>query len=234
MADVTIETAGFPEVQKVLQNAAKRSLDLTPVNRKFGAYMRDGSIPENFRRGGRPVTWKPVRSRWGGSPVQPLLDTGNLLRSVGFYTEGNDLVLGAGNRGRLRYAKLHQFGGVVKPHKKYLAIPCVPPLTPNQARTTWPRDLMGKGTWIMRGPEGFGVYRKSRKWIASALPQARGKKLYATAKYKSGTKSVEMIFRLVKNAKIPARPFLLFQAADAKRYVNMALAFILKGEEMTA
>jgi phage gpG-like protein len=223
---IHLESSGFKEASAALATAASRSRNLEPVFRRFGRYMKDISIPENFRRRGRPIPWKGV-TRFGQSGVDPLRDQGYLLNSVGFVIDGNDLVLGAGDHSKIRYARLQQFGGDVHPKKKYLAIPCVPPLSMSEARTTWAKDWIGKGTWIMHGPEGFGVYRKSKVQTGARLDAKGGPK----ATYRKGSKGVEMIFRLVPKVHITARPFLVFQEEDVAAFAKAAFAYIFKADD---
>jgi phage gpG-like protein len=223
---IRLEEQGFKDAEAALKAAAQKGANLRPVLQRFGRYMKDISIPQNFRARGRPISWKPVR-RFGQSGVDPLRDQGYLLNSVGFRVEGNDLVLGAGNKSNLRYAKKQQEGGFILPKKKYLAIPCVPPLSMSEARTTWAKDWKGKGTWIMRGPEGFGVYRKSKVQIGAILGGKKGPK----AIYAKGSKGVEMIFRLVPKVFIRARPFLLFQKEDVAWFAKAAFAYIFSADQ---
>lgn len=196
-------------LQSALKTCAKNAANLQPVFVRLGRYMTGYSIPENFRRGGRPHSWPGV-IRWG-SPAEPLRDQGFLANSVSYVAHANDLELHAGG-GKIRYARLMQEGGTILPKKKFLAIPVYPALTMSEARTTWARDWIGRGTWIMKGPEGLGVYRKATSASSRIVSKSTGKRL------KKGkteqTKAVQMIFRFVKKVTIKPRPFLMFQNED--------------------
>lgn len=53
--------------------------------------------------------WKPITYRQG----QPLRDTGRLLSSIGYNAENDSVSIGTD--GQIVYAKIHQFGGVIRP-----------------------------------------------------------------------------------------------------------------------
>ena len=54
-------------------------------------------------------TWKPITYRQG----QPLRDTGRLLASIGYNAEKDNVKIGTEDG--IIYAKIHQFGGVIRP-----------------------------------------------------------------------------------------------------------------------
>jgi phage gpG-like protein len=203
------QAEGVDALQSALKTCAKNAANLQPLFVRFGRYMTGYSVPENFRKGGRPHSWPGV-IRWG-SPAEPLRDQGYLANSVAYVAHAQDLELHAGSD-KIRYARLMQEGGTILPKKKYLAIPVYPALTMSEARTTWARDWIGRGTWIMRGPEGLGVYRKAAVASSRITNKAGTKRLKkGKTQYAAG---VQMIFRFVKKVTIKPRPYLMFQEED--------------------
>ena len=122
--------------------------------------------------------------RQGG---QPIVDTGRLVNSWAWRaTQSNVRIWTA-----VKYAYQLDKGGTIRPRGKFLLIPLSPPLKMTEARG-WPR---GKSAiqarypgsfFLFHGPEGPGIYRKSRTRIGSNLSSR-------TAKYVGGTKGIERI-----------------------------------------
>ena len=118
---------------------------------------------------------------------QPIVDTGRLVNSWAWRaTQSNVRIWTA-----VRYSRQLDEGGVIRPRGKFLLIPLSPPLKMTEARG-WPR---GKSAiqarypgsfFLFHGPEGPGIYRKSRTRIGSNLSSR-------TAKYVGGTKGIERI-----------------------------------------
>lgn len=230
MIQLTVE--GADKAATAFAMAERRALSLTPVLAALGRHMKTTSIPDNFAQGGRPEKWPAShRPAFGPETSDPLVDTGELMRGIGYKVEAGDLFVGAGDGGsKLRKAALLQYGsaglpgGVVKPkNSKWLAIPILGPgaLTKSEARTMRARDFHGAFV-LMKGPEGPGIYRKSTS-SSSLLHGRRG------GHGKSGgqkAKSVVRIFAFVDSVTIPARPYLLFQNEDVEKFLAMTTAYL--------
>jgi len=75
----------------------------------IGRYMI-GSIDKNFKAGGQPTRWAPLKAstiarRRGGSS-RPLMDTGTLKNSIGWRVTGNAVSIAPS----VAYGKYHQTG----------------------------------------------------------------------------------------------------------------------------
>jgi phage virion morphogenesis protein len=126
--------------------------------------------------GGRP--WKPLKHRRPNGGDKPLRDTGVLRNSI----TGEATATGAVVFSNLPYARLHEYGGTVRPKRsKYLAIP----LTRDAKRTGSPRRFRVKLSFRpfkRKGTGGVLFVRRAGTTIDHYL--------------------------LVKSVTIPARPFL--------------------------
>lgn len=223
MIGVTID--GAAEARVEIEAIGNRIRNVRDPLLALGNWMVTSSVPRNFQAGGRPTRWATA-SRWGLPTADPLRDTGHLMRSVGYEVAGQMLTIGAGNGGELPYAPLQQWGsvglpgGVVRPKKKFLAIPIVGPgaLTVTQARTMGPKEFGGAFV-LMQGPEGPGVYVKGTK---HGQRLARGKR----GGFVSGReKTVVRIFAFARQVKVPARPFLIFHDEDTALFLAFVRAY---------
>ncbi len=122
--------------------------------------------------------------RTGG---QPIVDTGRLVNSWAWKsTQANVTVFTA-----VRYARQLDKGGVIRPKGRFLLIPLSPPLSMTEARG-WPRGKAAIAArypgsfFLFHGPEGPGIYRKSRARVASSLRSR-------TARYQGRTLGIECI-----------------------------------------
>ena len=122
--------------------------------------------------------------RQGG---QPIVDTGRLVNSWAWRaTQSNVRIWTA-----VKYARQLDRGGVIRPRGKFLLIPLSPPLKMTEARG-WPHGRSAiqarypRSFFLLRGPEGPGIYRKSRIRTGSNLRSR-------TAKYVGGTEGIERI-----------------------------------------
>lgn len=145
-----------------------------------GHRMAQTEVPLVFRRSG--PGWLP-----NGRPGSDTLkDTGRLRDSIDYRVDYDRVLIGT----NVVYANVHNQGGVwgasrVLTSKRpggFLAIPLSPPLTESQRRVSRPRDF----------PNAFVV---KIKWGGLFIAQKSGRGL-------------RFLFRLVKQVRIPARPFL--------------------------
>lgn len=193
--------------------------DKAPLFAAAGKYMVATEVPRIFREGGPPgKAWAPPKMRRG----KPLRDTGRLLASVAWRASASDAVIGT----PLRYAPTQHKGATIVPTggKKWLAIPLSPPLTESQRQTSKPRDFAGAFV-LIHGPEGPGLYRKSRQVTASSVVSG------GASKYRRSSKGVERIFMFVKSVRIPARPFLVWTSRAVKDIGKLWEAMIAKANK---
>lgn len=115
------------EVRDALARLVRQGTDLSPAMRLIAASI-EAATQLRFKDGRDPggAPWKPLapstrrvramrsRSRGGAAvaaavsgPMQPLLDTGQLRRSITSTYGAKEAVVGT----NLRYAPIHQFGG---------------------------------------------------------------------------------------------------------------------------
>lgn len=85
------------------------NLELDGVMKEIGQRLSE-SVAENFREGGRPTPWAPLKHGIG----TPLADAAQLLGSVRVTTGPNFVEIEAGSG--LPYAGIHQFGGETHPN----------------------------------------------------------------------------------------------------------------------
>lgn len=105
-----IELKGLDEINRRLANLKYRRPMLERIGQKLVSDFQLG-----FRQGVAPdgSKWLPLKIRKG----QPLVDKGLLRRSITPSVTDDQLEIGT----NLKYARLHQYGGVIKPKKgKYL------------------------------------------------------------------------------------------------------------------
>lgn len=98
----------------VLEGLERRGQSAHGVLEDIGEHMV-GSIQQNFREGGRPDRW-PARA--DGKPSY-LSESSRLKRGINYRAQARHLQVGPDT---LRYALIHQFGGVIK-GKPMLAVP---------------------------------------------------------------------------------------------------------------
>lgn len=178
---------GVDRIRGKLKEAAERAKPSMKAKlyRNAGNYMVNQVIPLRFRAHG--PGWPAVAR--GGSP---LIDTGLLRNSNDWRVEGDVLIVG----NTRPQARVQNRGGTIVPkNSRFLALPLSPPLSRTQARVNKPRDFAGAFV-LMKGPNGPGLYRKSRGTFAG--------------------KGVERIFAFVKKVTIKKRPFLYWGPAFAE------------------
>lgn len=110
--------------------------------------------------------------RQGG---QPIVDTGRLVNSWAWQVVNQHYVR---IWTAVRYARQLDRGGVIRPRGKFLLIPLSPPLKKTEARG-WPRGRSAIAArypgsfFLFHGPEGPGIYRKSRSFSKGQGGQRR-------------------------------------------------------------
>jgi phage virion morphogenesis protein len=91
--------------------AAMSRLDFTDVHKKIGGYLVD-DVQERFDSGVGPdgKAWKPSARAEEGEG-QTLVDSARLKNSVTYKAAAKSVEVGT----NVKYARIHQFGGVIKP-----------------------------------------------------------------------------------------------------------------------
>ncbi len=180
---------GDREITETLREIVKRTGPpgrgrlLAAIGQRVALRHMPATIREN--RLGWPKPSAHYRAwRTGG---QPLVDTARLVNSWAWRATQRDVRVWTA----VRYAHQLDKGGVIRPRGRFLLIPLSPPLRMTEARG-WPRgksaiEARYPGSFfLIHGPEGPGIYRKSRTRIASNL---RTK----TARYQARTLGIERI-----------------------------------------
>ncbi len=151
-------TDDWRKFERVLANLG--NLDMAEIHKRIAARM-DTNTRMRFRTGTDPegAPWRKPKWRKG----QPLRDTGVLLKSIHSKSSSAFAAVGTNNE----YAKIHQFGGVIKPKTaKALAIPWSPEAKgvgyasrfPRKLALVWPKG--SKSGWLV---ESGGSRRKHTK-----------------------------------------------------------------------
>ncbi len=189
-----------------------------------GRWMASSGLLDRFDAGG--PGWAPPRYRAG----RPLMDSGALRSNWAHrVVEAEGVVEVTPSPSASAYAALQHYGGTVVPKtKRWLMIPLSPPLSASERRLGNPRSF--KAFFLEKGPEGPGLYRRSRKAVSVSLKVFRsGKNLHNATRY-TGEKgsSIERIFAAKKSVTIPARPFAYWSEQDAEVAAEKTLREIQK------
>lgn len=117
----SLRTSGFEKVFIELNEAERRSNDLTPAMKRAALVMMK-SIDDNFKASGRPARWRrlskntlkqKLKQRY--SPLA-LIRTGQLRRSIATAVGGRFMQIGTS----VKYAKYHQTGTSNIPRRTFL------------------------------------------------------------------------------------------------------------------
>ncbi|MDA2916450.1 phage virion morphogenesis protein [Nitrospinae bacterium AH_259_B05_G02_I21] len=107
--DVEINFEGLGLAEGVIRRIRERALDLSVPLRAGGVHMM-GSIRRNFKVGGRPKKWtplKPATLKAKAPKTKILIDSARLMGSITFKVGRDRLDVGT----NLIYARIHQRGG---------------------------------------------------------------------------------------------------------------------------
>jgi len=143
------------------------------------------SIQRNFDACGRPERWQgSIRAKMKGGKTLTL--SAKLRNSIVAKVQGDIIRIGS----NLRYAKIHQEGGVITPKSaKMLAIPLTA-----IAKVQEPKDF-----------DNLFVYKSANNKVF--LAQSKDKKLVCH-------------YLLKRKVVIPARPFLVIPEEDKESYIT--------------
>lgn len=221
---ITITLDGDKKLASALKEIDFKAKNPRPFYLDYGNDMTH-SIKDSFQGERDPVTLKswPKRSdvsksarRGGGGKT--LQDSTALLRS--FVSQTPKVTRnGVALTSNVKYARLHQFGGVVRAKKKYLTIPLEATVKKLGSLRRWWDAAVGKGQrpFFYRPPDGgdklFVAYLKG--WSAGK----NGKK------GRSG--KLTFAWMLVKSVVIPQRRYLGFGKNEKKIFVDKARAFFM-------
>lgn len=193
--NTTVDTF-LPSLVALARQVSAPRLD---VVMRAGAIMAASDVRNNFARSQSPegVPWRRLahpRPNSSGKD-QPLRDTGLLMASCYGRADATSITVGS----NLVYARLHQFGGVVKPVRaQWLSIP----LTREAYRSKSPRNYPGDLRAVISKKTGKGVLLDTDDVAQYAL---------------------------VKEVEVPARPFLGFSPSFLDRIQRMLLDEITRG-----
>ena len=185
-------TGDWRKFEKVLANLA--NLDMTEIHQRIAARLYTNTRMR-FRTGTDPegTPWRKPKWRQG----QPLRDTGTLLQSI--HTKSSSAFAAVGTN--MEYARIHQFGGVVKPKTaKCLAIPW----SPEARQTGYARRFPRKLTLVW--PKG-----SKSGWLVESGGSRR--------------KHTKLHYLLRLQATIPERPFLGISSDDRTDVAEVILGF---------
>jgi hypothetical protein len=186
---ITIKMTGGPHVLAALQEMAKRTGPpgrgrlMAAIGQRVALRHMPATIRENRLRWAKPSSYYRAW-RSGG---QALIDTGRLVNSWAWRATPTNVRVWTA----VRWADQLNRGGVIRPRGKFLLIPLSPPLKMTEARG-WPRGRSAIAArypgsfFLFHGPEGPGIYRKSRTRVASNLRTR-------TARYQARTLGIERI-----------------------------------------
>lgn len=159
--------------------------------------------------------------RQGG---QPLVDTGRLVNSWAWRATQSDVKVFTA----VMYARILDKGGVIRPKGKFLNIPLSPPLKMTEARG-FPRGRSAiaaryPGSFgLFHGPEGPGIYRKSRVRVGSSLKTR-------SASYQAKSLGIERIAAWVRQVRVRPHGFGRWRQEWMPDLINVAALFVTKGQ----
>lgn len=214
--------SGDKQASAALAGLLNRVKDLWNALARLGARYVGDETPAIFSEGGPPgQKWKRVIR--DGRSADPLMDVGTLQKSIQYKVSNDDLVVGVPSASPAgRYARLQQKGGTITPKSsQWLLQPLSPPLTPSQRRAVSRaggfRSLFPDAFFLLKGPEGPGLYRKTARTVVGyTLGGGKPKKIYGPG---SG---IERIAAARKSVTVTARPFLVW----TQRFIQLALKLL--------
>ncbi|HQN09871.1 MAG TPA: hypothetical protein PK569_20080 [Thermoanaerobaculia bacterium] len=189
------------------------------ANRHMPATIRENRL-------GWPNPSARFRSwRTGGRPI---VDTGRLVNSWAWRASQSNVRIWTA----VKYAYQLDKGGVIRPRGKFLLIPLSPPLKMTEARG-WPHGRSAiqarypRSFFLLRGPEGPGIYRKSRVRIGSNLSSR-------TAKYVGGPKGIERIAAGVRQVRQKGYHFGHWRQEWMPDLIDVSTRFLMTGKGIGA
>ena len=239
MSRLTARMIGGAELQRQLSEIAKRASPegRTQIAAKIGQRVALDLMPRvlSENRGGwRSPSGYPRAYRAGG---QALIDTGRLRQSWLYRASADSVVIGTG----VPYAHALDKGATIRPRKQWLLLPLSPPLTRGEV-VDWPkgeaaiRAKYPTSFFLVRGPEGPGIYRLSRvrtatKLFARSKAGAWSREARPSAQYAAKTKGYERIAAGRKKIVIKAHHFARVWPWWDRDLTGIAAAYVLLGSK---
>lgn len=226
MIGVEVRVTGHSGIARAVKDMAGRAKDPRMALEKCGRDYVGNEQPRIFAEGGPPgQKWKRVIR--DGRSADPLMDVGTLQKSSQFKAD-KDLVVGVPAASPAGvYARLHQMGGSLKPKKKFGLFPLSPPLSPSERRAVSReggfRALFPDAFFLFKGPEGTGLYRKTRRAVIGYSRTGKVKPVYGKGP------GIEMIAMAWRSLTIAARPFLVWTARFLARTEKALREWAIRG-----
>ena len=199
--EIVLRTERAEEVKSLIEGMQRRGHKAEPVLRQYGGYMRE-MVLEHFAKGMGPTgPWKEGR-RAGDQGGKTLYDTGRLAGSISGQGSliSSDVEVRLGTR--VKYARIHQEGGVIKPvNAKWLTVPV------EASRRKKARDY--EDAFVIMGSHGPLLVRK---------------------KGKGKNEKLVILYALKKSVTMPARPYMWFDAGADDRLVAMLAEWVEEGK----
>lgn len=181
-----------------------------------------------------PATIRENRPGWAGPSgrfrawrvgEQTLIDTARLVNSWAWRVlNQHDVRIWTA----VRYARQLDKGGVIRPRGRFLLIPLSPPLNKTDARG-WPRGRTAIAArypgsfFLFAGPEGPGIYRKSRVRTGSNVASR-------TARYRGRTRGIERIAAAVRQVRQPGYHFGHWRQEWMPDLIDIVSRFVVTGQ----
>lgn len=202
--DITI--LGEKELRELLVERAERAANPRPLLDAFGLAMVRSTL-KTFREGGRPKKW-PSSRRAAETGGRTMRHKGELTRSITYNVDGNSVQVGT----NLEYARIHQFGGVVRPRKaKALTVPV---------------HAKAYGKRAADFPDLVYIPRKGKSPMLAMVKARKGR----NGSMMIAGHQVIPYFILMKSVRIHARPFLQFLPDDLRKFDRMTERYLSTGE----
>jgi phage gpG-like protein len=196
---MSVELRGWEKFNKALKKFAEKFE--REINESIGEHIVSKAVGRIKKGEIKPPTSEFTLSLRRGNKGKTLLDKGHLWQSLTYKVEGNSVKVGS----KLRYAKIHQFGGVIKPKEaKTLCIPAT---------------KLAKRLSETKGVKGALEELKSNGWHIWFEPNA-----IMGRKGKRGKEQV--LFYRKKKVKIPARTYVYLNEKDWEEITQMVEGWI--------
>lgn len=226
MIALTARVAGEKQVTETLRGIVQRTSPpgrgrlLAAIGQRVANRHMPATIREN--RLGWPRPSSHYRAwRQGG---QPLVDTARFVNSWAWRATQSDVHVWTA----VRYAYQLDKGGTIRPRGRFLLIPLSPPLSMTEARG-WTRGQAAIAArypgsfFLFHGPEGPGIYRKSRVRTGSNLRSR-------TARYAGRTKGIERIAAARRQINQKGYHFGHWRQEWMPDLINVAALFVTRGQ----
>lgn len=209
---VSVELLGFENVKNFIK-LIKENAERQELYDEIGRYMKNSTVrklkDQKFKGNPPPTSdfTKSLRRGENKSNGKTLLDNGKLLNSIEYKTEADKSVrIGS----QLKYAKIHNEGGIISAKKDFLYIPGTEEIKVKS-------QVVGvKDTISFFKSDGYRVYRQGRTLRYYKPPLPKGEE-------------VPVMFYLTKSVNIPKREYLYKSDDDEKVIQGIIKRHLFKG-----